>query len=82
MRPVFCAGAAGAAAPGAAAPRTAAGLRPAAATGTGGSAWLRLRPGAFQEQVRQKTALSKAPDQDTTDCCDWRDVGSVRALVS
>jgi len=41
-----------------------------------------LGQGLFQEQVRQVTARSKAPDQDTTDCCDWRDVGSVRALVS
>jgi len=47
VRPALCAGAAGSAAPGDAAPLTAAGTRPATAAGIWGSAWLRLRPGAF-----------------------------------
>jgi hypothetical protein len=47
VRPALCAGAAGSTSPGFAAPLTASGSRPSTATGIWGSAWLRLRPGAF-----------------------------------
>jgi hypothetical protein len=47
VRPALCAGAAGTSTPGTAAPLTATVTRPTTAAGFWGSAWLRLRPGAF-----------------------------------